>query len=70
MLKLNEIGLGGGPKCANLCCPKKKGQYLINKAVGPGKNPKLINLGPMFILDYRVHVILKKIVSKRALPKN
>ena len=27
----------------------------INKAVGPGKGTKLINLGPTFIPDYRVH---------------
>ena len=27
---------------------------LSNKAVGPGKNPKLINVGPTFIPDYRV----------------
>ena len=26
----------------------------LNKAVGPGKNPKLINVGPTFIRDYRV----------------
>ena len=26
----------------------------FNKAVGPGKNPKLINVGPTFISDYRV----------------
>ena len=25
-----------------------------NKAVGPGKNPKLINVGPTFIPDYRL----------------
>ena len=28
----------------------------FNKAVGPGKNPKLINVGPTFIPDYRVGV--------------
>ena len=27
---------------------------LFNKAVEPGKNPKLINVGPTFIPDYRV----------------
>ena len=27
---------------------------LSNKAVGPGKNSKLINIGPTFIPDYRV----------------
>ena len=27
----------------------------FNKDVGPGKNPKLINVGPTFIPDYRVH---------------
>ena len=26
----------------------------FNKAVGRGKNPKLINVGPTFIPDYRV----------------
>jgi hypothetical protein len=26
----------------------------FNKAVGPGKNPKLINIGPTFIPDNRV----------------
>ena len=26
----------------------------FNKAVGPGKNSKLINIGPTFIPDYRV----------------
>ena len=26
----------------------------FNKDVGPGKNPKLINVGPTFIPDYRV----------------
>ena len=26
----------------------------FNKTVGPGKNPKLINVGPTFIPDYRV----------------
>ena len=26
----------------------------LNKAVGPGKNPTLINVRPMFIPDYRV----------------
>ena len=26
----------------------------FNKAVGPGKNPKLIAVGPTFIPDYRV----------------
>ena len=28
----------------------------FNKALGPGKNPKLINIGPTFIPDYRVHI--------------
>ena len=27
----------------------------FNKAVGPGKNPKLIKVGPTFIPDYRVN---------------
>ena len=27
---------------------------VFNGAVGPGKNPKLINVGPTFIPDYRV----------------
>jgi hypothetical protein len=30
----------------------------FNKAVGHGKNPKSINVGPMFILDYRVSMYL------------
>ena len=28
----------------------------FKKAVGPGKNPKLITVGPTFIPDYRVKV--------------
>ena len=39
-------------KLENICRPWKKFQNSIN--VGPGKNPKLINVGPMFIPDYRV----------------
>ena len=27
----------------------------FNKAVGPGKKSKIINVGPTFIPDYRVH---------------
>ena len=34
--------------------PKFNKRRTFNKAVGPGKNPKLINVGPTFILDYRV----------------
>ena len=30
---------------------------VFNKAVGPGKNPKLINVGPTFIPDYRVRFL-------------
>ena len=31
--------------------------YVVsNKAVGPGKNAKLITVGPTFIPDYRVHM--------------
>ena len=26
----------------------------FSKAIGPGKKPKLINIGPTFIPDYRV----------------
>ena len=33
----------------------------FNNAVGPKKNPKLINIGPTFIPDYRV---AKKLVVK------
>ena len=36
--------------------PKFNKRRAFNKAVGPGKNPKLINVGPMFIPDYRVVV--------------
>ena len=28
---------------------------LSNKAIGPGKNPKLINVGPTFIPEARVN---------------
>ena len=31
---------------------------LSNKAVGPGKNPKLINVGPMSIPESRVYLNL------------
>ena len=34
--------------------PKFNKHRAFNKAVGPGKNPKLINVGPTFIPDYRV----------------
>ena len=34
--------------------PKFNKPRVFNKAVGPGKNPKLINVGPTFIPDYRV----------------
>ena len=34
--------------------PKFNKRRAFNKAVGPGKNPKLINVGPTFIPDYRV----------------
>ena len=34
--------------------PKCNKRRAFNKAVGPEKNPKLINLGPTFIPDYRV----------------
>ena len=34
--------------------PKFDKHRAFNKAVGPGKNPKLISLGPTFIPDYRV----------------
>ena len=33
---------------------------LSNKAVGPGKNPKLIDIGPMSILEARVSRITSK----------
>ena len=35
--------------------PKFNKRRAFNEAVGPGKNPKLINLGPMFIPENRVH---------------
>ena len=34
--------------------PKFNKHRAFNKAVGPVKNPKLINVGPTFIPDYRV----------------
>ena len=34
--------------------PKFNKRRAFNKAVGPGKNPKLINVGPTFIPDKRV----------------
>ena len=34
--------------------PKFNKRRAFNKDVGPGKNQKLINVGPMFIPDYRV----------------
>ena len=33
----------------------------FNKAVGPGKNPKLINVGPTFIPDYIVGLTLHSV---------
>ena len=36
--------------------PKFNKRRVFNKAVGPGKNPKLISVGPTFIPDYRVHI--------------
>ena len=35
---------------------KNNKHIAFDKAVGPGKNPKLINVGPMFIPDYRVEM--------------
>ena len=34
--------------------PKFNRRRVFNKAVGPGKNPKLINIGPKFIPNDRV----------------
>ena len=34
--------------------PKFDKHRAFNKAVGTGKSPKLINVGPTFIPDYRV----------------
>ena len=34
--------------------PKFNKRRTFHKAVGPGKNTKLINAGPTFIPDYRV----------------
>ena len=34
--------------------PKFDKRRAFNKAVGPGKNPKLISIGPTFIPDCRV----------------
>ena len=33
--------------------PKFNKRRAFDKTVGPGKNPKLINVGPTFIPDYR-----------------
>ena len=35
-------------------CLKFNKRRAFNSAVGPGKNTKLINVGPTFILDYRI----------------
>ena len=35
-------------------CSKFNKRRAFNKVVGPGKNTKLINVGPKFIPDYRV----------------
>ena len=35
-------------------CSKFNKRRAFNKVVGPGKNPKLISIGPTFIPDYRV----------------
>ena len=39
--------------------PKFNKRRAFIKDVGPGKNPKLINVGPTFIPDYRVPHILE-----------
>ena len=38
--------------------PKFDKRRAFNKAIGPGKNPKLINVGPTFIPDYRVDIYM------------
>ena len=43
--------------------PKFNKRRAFNKAVGPGKNPKLINVGPTFIPDYRVIGVWKIITA-------
>ena len=45
--------------------PKFNKRRAFNKAVGPGKYPKLISVGPTFIPDYRV---LTLIISKEEIP--
>ena len=42
---------------------KKSTLPLFNKAVGPGKNPKLMNIGPTSILEPKVRVIFREQVN-------
>ena len=41
--------------------PKFDKRRTFNKALGPKKNPKLINVGPTFIPEYRVHILLYQV---------
>ena len=50
------IDVGQGITVGPGKCVKKNKRRAFNKAVGPGKNPKLINVGLTFIPDYRVRV--------------
>jgi hypothetical protein len=43
--------------------PKFNKRRAFNKAVGPGKKPKLINIGPTFIPDYKVMETLTPVWS-------
>ena len=43
--------------------PKFNKCRAFNKAAGPGKKPKLINVGPTFIPDYRVVSLKHKPIS-------
>ena len=45
--------------------PKSNKHRAFSKAVGPGKNPKLINVGPTFIPDYRVDFFLNLDLSQQ-----
>ena len=45
--------------------PKFNKRRVFNKGVGPGKNPKLINVGPTFILDYTGGFLYKSYLHSR-----
>ena len=41
--------------------PKFDKRRTFNKALGPGKKSKIINVGPTFIPEYRVHILLYQV---------